>query len=59
VLHTPDGAEIPTVVTVTELQALVGRLSELTARAQSPGTAINLNEVFRAVLGRDPLSERE
>jgi len=56
VLQFPNGTTVPAVVTMTELETIVGRLNELAAQGNA-GAEIDLNEVLVEVLGRDPLEE--
>jgi GNAT superfamily N-acetyltransferase len=58
VLQLPNGTTIPTVVSTSELEAIMGRFRELAQRGD-PDTEIDLNQVLVEVLGRDPLSDRD
>ncbi|GAA3279010.1 hypothetical protein Dvina_01355 [Dactylosporangium vinaceum] len=60
VLRAPDGTEIPAVVTMTELEAVMSRINELAvSQNMQPDLQINLSEVFIEVLGRDPIGNIE
>jgi GNAT superfamily N-acetyltransferase len=57
VLQLPDGTTIPTVVTMAELETIMGRFQELAERHGDADAEIDLNEVLVEVLGRDPLRD--
>jgi GNAT superfamily N-acetyltransferase len=60
VFQLPDGSAVPSVVTMSELELIMGRMSELAQqRAGDPDAVINFNEVLVEVLGRDPFRDPE
>jgi len=56
VMEMPDGTALPVVMSPAEVKAVAHRIEQA---ARRPGAGINLLQVMRDVLGRDPFEELE